>query len=75
VCLCLYVTHGNSLVTVVLAWLFVLSRYLHAAIHVTTNHMRYRPMAFLVGYIVLGLLWLWFALHLLVSSVLPGLGP
>ncbi|MBN9078462.1 MAG: hypothetical protein BGN87_08135 [Rhizobiales bacterium 65-79] len=65
VCLCLYVTQGNSLVTVVLAWIFVVSRYLHAAIHVTSNDMRYRPLAFTLGYVVLFILWLWFALHLL----------
>lgn len=65
VCLCLYVTQGNSVVTVALAWLFVVSRYVHAAVHVTTNRMPYRQSAFAVGYVVLGLLWLWFALHLL----------
>jgi hypothetical protein len=65
VCLCLYVTAGNSMVTIVLAWLFVASRYIHTAVHVTTNRMPYRQSAFAVGYIVLGLLWLWFALHLL----------
>jgi hypothetical protein len=65
VCLCLYVTEGNSTVTIVLAWIFVLSRYIHAAVHMTTNRMPYRQSAFAVGYVVLGLLWLWFALHLL----------
>jgi hypothetical protein len=65
VCICLYVTQGNSVVTVALAWLFVLSRYVHAVIHVTSNRVRYRQPAFLLGYIFLGLLWLWFALHLL----------
>jgi hypothetical protein len=65
VCLCLYVTEGNSTVTLVLAWIFVLSRYIHAAVHMTTNRMPYRQSAFAVGYVVLGLLWLWFALHLL----------
>jgi hypothetical protein len=65
VCVCLYVTAGNSMVTLLLAWLFVISRYVHAAVHVTTNRMPYRQSAFAVGYVVLGLLWLWFALHLL----------
>lgn len=65
VCLCLYVTEGNSTITLVLAWIFVLSRYIHAAVHMTTNRMPYRQSAFAVGYVVLGLLWLWFALHLL----------
>jgi hypothetical protein len=64
-CLCLYATQGSSIVTVTLAWLFVVSRYVHAAVHITTNRMRYRQPAFAVGYVVLGLLWIWFALHLL----------
>ncbi|MBN9069008.1 MAG: MAPEG family protein [Rhizobiaceae bacterium] len=66
VCLCLYVTEGNSTVTIVLAWIFVAARYIHAAVHMTTNRMPYRQSAFAVGYVVLGLLWVWFALHLLV---------
>jgi hypothetical protein len=65
VCLCIYATQGNSTAVTVLAWLFVASRYIHAAVHVTTNRMRYRRLAFSVGYVVLGLMWAWFALHLL----------
>ena len=64
VCLCLYVTSGAGLVPVVLAWLFVLSRYLHALIHVTSNRIRFRQPAFAFGFLVLGLMWIWFALHL-----------
>ena len=65
VCLCLYVTAGTSIVTVAAAWVFVVSRYVHAVIHVTTNRVRYRQPAFALGYVALGLLWVWFALHLL----------
>jgi hypothetical protein len=65
VCLCLYVTQGSSIVTVALAWIFVVSRYLHAFIHVTSNRIRYRSPVFALGYLVLGIMWLWFALHLL----------
>jgi hypothetical protein len=43
----------------------VVSRYVHAVIHVTTNRVRYRQPAFALGYVVLGFLWVWFALHLL----------
>ena len=64
VCLCLYVTSGAGLVPVVLAWLFVLSRYLHAYIHVTSNRIRFRQPAFSLGFLVLGLMWIWFVLHL-----------
>jgi hypothetical protein len=65
VCLCLYVTQGSSIVTVALAWIFVVLRYLHAFIHVTSNRIRYRSPVFALGYVVLGVMWLWFALHLL----------
>lgn len=64
-CVCLYTTNGSSLVTVALAWLFVVSRYVHAAIQVTSNRIRFRQPAFLSGYIASGGLWLWLSLHLL----------
>jgi hypothetical protein len=63
-CISLFVTGGASVVPVVLAWLFALSRVAHAAIHVTSNRLRYRRPIFAFGYFVLGLMWLWFALHL-----------
>lgn len=64
-CLCLYVTRDVNILTLVLAWVFVASRYMHAAIHITTNRIRHRRPLFIVGYIVLGVLWIVFALHLL----------
>jgi hypothetical protein len=64
-CLSLYVTSGVSTVPVVLAWLFALSRIVHAYVHVTSNRLRYRRPIFTFGYVVLALMWVWFALHLL----------
>jgi hypothetical protein len=64
-CLALYVTGGAGLVAVILAWLFVASRYVHAVIHVTTNRIRHRQPVFSLGYLALGAMWLWLALHLL----------
>ena len=63
--LALYSTAGASLVPVVIAWIFVLSRVAHAAIHLTTNRIRHRRPLFLVGFFSLAALWAWFALHLL----------
>lgn len=63
-CLALYVTAGVSWVAVVLAWLFVLLRYAHAFEHVTTNRVSRRGMFFGGGFVMLVLLWGWFALHL-----------
>ncbi len=64
-CLSLYVTGAASTVPVVLAWLFALSRVAHAYVHVTSNRLRYRRPIFTVGYLVLGIMWVWLALHLL----------
>lgn len=64
VCLALCVTAGVSWVSVVLAWLFVVLRYVHAFEHVTRNRPPFRGMIFGSGFLVLVLLWVWFALHL-----------
>jgi hypothetical protein len=64
-CLALFVTRGASYLTVVLAWLFVLLRYFHAYVHVTSNDLRYRSPAFAAGFVVLVVMWAVFALHLL----------
>jgi hypothetical protein len=54
-------------VEVVLAWLFVAARYLHAAIHVTSNHVLSRFAAYSVGLAVLALLWLWLVLRIFLA--------
>ena len=50
---------------VVLAWLFVLSRIVHAAVFATTNNVPQRFLAYTVGTIVLGLLGLELAVRLI----------
>lgn len=65
VCLALYVVGAAGLFAVVLAWLFVVSRYIHAFIHVTSNRIRYRQPAFSAGFLVLALMWAWLAIALL----------
>lgn len=64
VCICLFVTAGASFLTVTLAWIFVLLRYAHAYIHLTTNKLKWRNMTFRVGLLVLFILWVIFALHI-----------
>lgn len=49
------------------AWLFVILRYLHAAIHVTTNRVFRRFAAYTAGLAVLALFWLWLVLRLLLA--------
>lgn len=65
VCLSLFVTAGVSYMPLALAWLFILSRYGHAWIHLATANIRHRHHAFVAGVVLLSLLWIWFALHLL----------
>lgn len=64
VCLALFATNGVSYVAVVLAWLFVALRYVHAGFALFGNRVRYRSRSFVAGAVVLAVLWIWFALHL-----------
>lgn len=52
-------------VEVLLAWLFVALRYVHAAIHVTSNRVHRRFAAYSAGLAVLALFWLWLVLRIL----------
>jgi len=52
---------------VVLSWMFVASRLVHAAIHVTSNHLQRRFTAFLVGAIILLIMWIVFAARILLG--------
>jgi hypothetical protein len=51
----------------VLAWAFVALRYVHAFIHVTTNHVLSRFAAYAAGLAVLALFWLWLVIRILMS--------
>lgn len=64
VCLSLHATAGVSTLVLVLAWLFLASRYVHAWIHLTTNKLKHRNYAFRFGLLVLAILWVWLAVHL-----------
>ena len=54
-----------DLLFVVMAWIFVLLRIVHAAIHVTSNHVGHRFQAFAAGAVMLLLMWLVFAVRIL----------
>ena len=56
-CLTVHALGATTMATVALAWVFVASRYIHAAIHVTSNRIRYRQPAFVVGYVTLAAIW------------------
>lgn len=63
-CLLLYITDADNVVTVVLAWLFVLSRYVHSYVHVTSNRLRQRRALFGIGFALVVCLWAWLAIWL-----------
>ena len=52
---------------VVLAWVFVLSRVIHAYIHVTSNELRSRGLSFGVGAVVLFIMWVIFIVRILLG--------
>jgi len=52
---------------VVMAWLFVLSRIVHAAIHVTSNNVNHRFAVFAVGVALLLMMWAIFAVRILLG--------
>jgi len=63
-CLLLYITDADNIATIVLAWLFIVARYAHTYVHVTSNRLRYRTPAFVVSFVMLGLMWAWLAVWL-----------
>jgi hypothetical protein len=57
-----------DLLFVVLAWLFVLFRLLHAGIHVTRNVVAWRGPVFAVGAVILLIMWVIFAVEILTRT-------
>lgn len=51
------ITRTLDVTLYVLMWMFVLSRILHAGVHVTSNRLAHRTPLFLVGAIALALIW------------------
>jgi hypothetical protein len=60
-------THKADLVFVLMSWVFVVTRILHAAIHTTSNRVSQRFYAFAAGAIVLLLMWIIFAVRILLG--------
>lgn len=54
-----------DLLFVLLSWVFVVTRYAHAGIFVTSNNVRQRSLAFSAGVLVLLMMWILFALRIL----------
>lgn len=62
------ITHKADWLFLAMAWIFVASRIAHAFIHTTSNDIRLRFSAFVVGAIVLTLMWIIFAVRILASA-------
>jgi hypothetical protein len=60
-----YITHLAGVIFVVLAWVFVLFRCLHAFVHVTSNIVRLRGALFGVSAFVLAIMWVIYIVEVL----------
>ena len=54
-----------DLVIVLLSWVFVITRFAHAGIFVTSNNVQQRSLVWFAGVLVLLAMWLYFALRTL----------
>jgi hypothetical protein len=58
-------TRKADLLFVIMSWIFVVLRIVHAYIHTTSNHVGHRFYAFLAASVVLLLMWIIFAVRVL----------
>jgi hypothetical protein len=64
IALALPLRHADLFI-VLMSWVFVVTRFLHAGIFVTSNDMRHRSLAWFAGVLVLFAMWIYFALRIL----------
>ncbi|MEH6950241.1 MAPEG family protein [Nitrobacter sp. NHB1] len=64
IALALPLRHAD-LVIVLLSWVFVITRFVHAGIFVTSNNVPRRGMVWFAGVVVLLAMWIYFALRIL----------
>ena len=62
-----WITRQADLLFVLMAWVFVALRVIHAAIHVTSNDLSRRFGAFASSVIVLAIMWTIFMVRILIS--------
>jgi hypothetical protein len=58
------ITRQADLLFVILSWLFVILRYIHAFIHTTSNRVPRRGLVYGLGVVIVFALWVELALHL-----------
>ena len=64
IALALPLRHADLFI-VLMSWVFVVTRFVHAGIFVTSNDLGRRSMAWLAGVLVLFAMWIYFALRIL----------
>ena len=62
-------TKGADLPMIALAWLFVLTRVIHAAIHVGPNKVRLRTPAYALGFLILLIMWIKLVVHVATAGL------
>jgi hypothetical protein len=62
-----WLTKQADLLFVALAWVFVVLRLLHAAVHVTSNRIGQRGLLFIAGGFVLAVMWAIFILRVVLA--------
>jgi len=62
------ITRKADLLFVVMSWMFVVTRLFHAGIHVTSNRIQHRFTVFLIGAIILILMWIIYALRIFAAE-------
>jgi hypothetical protein len=60
-------TRHADLLFVILAWVFVATRVVHAYIHLTSNRLPQRGYIFIVGALVLTVMWISFMVRILLG--------
>lgn len=62
------ITRKADMLFVVMSWMFVASRLVHAAIHTTSNKVPLRFQAFVVGVLILAAMWVIFGIRVLAAE-------
>jgi len=62
----LYITDRVEPTQLILAWIFVASRYVHSYIHTTYNNIRHRLRSFMIGVTALIVMWCLFFVRVLI---------
>jgi hypothetical protein len=63
--LALYATTADNIGTVILGWIFVVTRYAHTYFHLSGTPLRYRRQSFILGLLALLGMWIWLAVWII----------